>query len=69
MIPSLIALALTVLVSVSAWADHGGELRSPGMSPIMTALMWAGAAFLLGMAVIGIVTVLSRRPGGSPRDP
>lgn len=31
------------------------------MSPIMTALVWAGAAFLVGMAVIGIVTLLSRR--------
>jgi hypothetical protein len=60
-IRALIACAVACLVPASAWADHGGELRSPGMNPLVTALVWAGAAFLVGMAVIGIVTVLSRR--------
>jgi hypothetical protein len=52
---------LVLLAWAPAWADHGGELRSPGASPIVTALVWAGAALALGMAVIAIVTVLSRR--------
>jgi hypothetical protein len=58
-IASLLALAPAI-----AWADHGGELRGPGLSPIVTALLWAGAAFAVGVAVVAIVTVLTRRRGG-----
>jgi hypothetical protein len=58
---ALIAFATVLLGPAVAAADHGAGLRSPGLSPIVTALVWGGAAFLLGMAVIAIVTVLSRR--------
>lgn len=59
--PRLIATILTLIVSAPACADHGAGLREPGMNPIVAALLWAGAAFLVGMAVVAIVTVLGRR--------
>lgn len=36
-------------------------LRSPGMSPLVEALLWAGLAVLVGVVVVAIVTVLSRQ--------
>lgn len=67
MIPA-VALLLTLAVSSLAWADHGGGLRGPTMSPVLTALLWAGAVLLVGMAVVAIVTVLSRRRSAEPHD-
>jgi hypothetical protein len=46
-IRTLIAAVLSLLVSAPAWADHGGGLRDPGMNPVVAALLWAGAAFLV----------------------
>ena len=60
-LPTLIAALLTLVAALPAWADHGVGLRSEGMSPIVSALIWAAAAFLVGIAVVAIVTVLSRR--------
>lgn len=68
MIPALIGAILTLLAPAPAWADHGVGLGGPGMSPVVTALLWAGAAFLVGMAVVAIVTVLSRRRHSQPDD-
>lgn len=68
MIPIPIAVMLTLIASAPAWADHGVGLQSPGMHPVVTALLWAGAAFLVGMAVVAIVTVLSRRRQSQPDD-
>lgn len=52
----------TLLAAVApAWADHGGALRSDGLSPLAAALLWAALAFLVGIAVVAIVTVLTRR--------
>jgi cation transporter-like permease len=67
-IPTLIGAILTLVASAPAWADHGAGLGSPGMSPVVSALLWAGAAFLVGMAVVAIVTVLSRRRQSQPDD-
>jgi len=59
---SRLAIAsLMTLAPAAAWADHGVGLREPGMSPLVAALVWAGAAFLVGVAVVAIVTVLTRR--------
>lgn len=44
-----------------AWADHGVGLTRPAGNPLVEALIWAGVAFVLGMAVVAIVTVLARR--------
>jgi len=48
-------------VTALAWADHGAGLRSAGMSPLVEALVWAGLAFLVGVAIVAIVSVLRRR--------
>ena len=56
-----IATTVILVAAAPAWADHGGGLSSPGLSPAVTALLWASATFLVGIAVIAIVTVLSRR--------
>jgi hypothetical protein len=61
MIGTLLATILALLASTPAWADHGAGLRSPGMNPVVAALLWAGAAFLVGIAIVAIVTVLGRR--------
>jgi hypothetical protein len=47
--------------AASAWADHGGELSHGRLGPVVTALLWGGAAFLAGLAIIGVVALLSRR--------
>ena len=62
------AAALLLAAGAPAWADHGLGLRSEGMSPIVAALVWAAAAFFVGMAIVAIVTVLSRRRPTEPRD-
>ena len=68
MIPTLLSAILMLIASAPAWADHGAGLRSPGMNPVVSALLWAGAAFLVGMAVVAIVSVLSRRRQSQPDD-
>ena len=63
----MIRLALASLLTLApavVSADHGDGLRGPGLSPIVTALLWAGAAFAVGVAVVAIVTVLTRRRRG-----
>ena len=69
MMADLVAAFLVSLTTGAAWADHGGELRSPGLGPITTALVWAGAVVLLGLAVLAIVTLWSRRRSAPPPDP
>ena len=65
--PEIAALAALV-VTVPAWADHPGGLRTEGMNPVVAALVWAAAAFLIGMAIVAIVTVLARRRPSARRD-
>lgn len=62
------AIAATLAAAAPAWADHGAGLRSEGMSPIVAALVWAAAAFGVGMAIVAIVTVIARRRPPEPRD-
>jgi hypothetical protein len=49
-----------MLVASPAAADHPG-LRSGPANPLFEALIWAGGAFLVGLAVVAIVSVLARR--------
>jgi len=64
----MIATIAILAVAASAWADHGGGLSGPARSPVVTALLWAGATFLAGIAVITIVTRWSRRRSPPPPD-
>ena len=59
-VASIAAVTLPV-ATTAAWADHGAGLRSEGLNPIVAALLWAAAAFLVAMAIVAIVTVLARR--------
>lgn len=68
MMRTLTATLVALMISAPAWADHGGGLGNGPMSPIVTALVWAGAAFLVGLAVVAIVTVLTRRRPAEPPD-
>ncbi len=57
-IAPIVLLALAAVAP--AWADHGGALRTEA-NPVWAAVVWAVAAFLVGMAIVAIVTVLTRR--------
>jgi len=50
-----------VAILAAAWADHGDATRAAPASPLVQALMWAGAVLLLGVAVVAIVSALARR--------
>jgi hypothetical protein len=45
----------------AAWADHGDATRAAPASPLIQALIWAAVVLLLGVAVVAIVSALSRR--------
>ena len=57
-IAPILLLALAAVAPASA--DHGGALRTE-TNPVWAAVVWAVTAFLVGMAIIAIVTVLTRR--------
>ena len=61
--------AATLLAAGQAWADHPGGLRTEGMHPVLAAALWAAVAFALGLAVVAILTVLSRRGASSEPPP
>lgn len=49
-----------MLAATPALADHGAPFRIQGMSPLMTALVTGGLAFLVALVVVVIVMVLTR---------
>jgi hypothetical protein len=55
----LMATVMRALAASPAWADHGVG-RPPG-NPVLEAVIWAGAAFVVGVAVVAVVAVLSRK--------
>jgi len=65
---ALMAAVLTLVVAAPAWADHGGGPGSSAPNPIVTALVWAGATLLAGIALIALVTLWSRRRSPPPPD-
>ena len=52
-----------MLLAAFAWADHGGPLRAAPMSPLTSALVFAGLTLLVGAIVVIVIAVLTRRPG------
>ena len=59
---------MILVAAAPAWADHGGGLDSSAANPIVTALVWAGATFVAGIALIAIVSLWSRRRSSPPPD-
>ena len=52
-----------------AYADHpGGATRAAPLSPLASALFWAGLAALAVLVVFGVITILTRRPAGEDRE-
>ena len=60
-------MAVTALLATPAWADHPGPFRAEGMSPLMTALLTGGLAFLVALIVVVVVVVLTRKPPDAQR--
>ena len=65
-VPETAALAALV-PTAPAWAEHPAGLQTEGMNPVLATLVWAAAAFLVGIAIVAIVTVLARRRPLGPR--
>jgi hypothetical protein len=61
--PVTVRLALvTALVPAPALADHpGGAMRVEGMSPLMSAVLTGGLAFLVALVVVAVILVLTRK--------
>jgi ABC-type Fe3+ transport system permease subunit len=58
----LVGAALAVALNAApAWADHPGGLRGEGWTPLTTALVFGGLAFLVGAIVVVVVAILTRR--------
>lgn len=55
-----------MLLAAVAWADHGGPLRAAPMSPLASALLFAGLALLVGAIVVVVIAILTRRPESRP---
>jgi hypothetical protein len=63
-----IAALAALVVTAPAWADHPGGLRTERMNPVVATLLWAATAFLVAIAVVAVVTVLTRRRPPAQRD-
>ena len=55
------AVVAALSIATPAAADHPGPFRVEGMSPLATALITAGLAFLVAMVVVVLVMVLTRK--------
>jgi hypothetical protein len=54
-------VALAVLVAAPAFADHPAPFRVEGMSPLTTALITGGLAFVVALVVVVLVMALTRK--------
>jgi type IV secretory pathway VirB2 component (pilin) len=54
-------VALAVLAAAPAVADHPAPFRVEGMSPLTTALLTGGLAFLVALVVVVLIMVLTRK--------
>jgi hypothetical protein len=54
-------MSVVLALLAAAWADHGDATRAAPANPLTYALMWAAVVLLLGVAVVAIVTALTRR--------
>jgi hypothetical protein len=57
----LIAVVVAAVAAATpAFADHPAPFRVEGMSPLATALLTGGLAFLVALVVVVLVMVLTR---------
>jgi hypothetical protein len=56
----ILIVAVALAAAAPALADHPGPVRIEGMSPLMTALVTGGLAFLVALVVVVLVMALTR---------
>ena len=54
-------IASVVTTATPALADHPGPFRVEGMSPLTTALLTGGLAFLVALIVVVVIMVLTKK--------
>ena len=59
---AVLPLTALVLEARAAAADHGAGLRSPGLGPTESALVYGGLVLVLGVVVALVVAIFTRRP-------
>ncbi len=59
--------AARLLLPATAWADHGGPLRTESVSPLLVGLLSGLLVLAAGVLIVVIVMRLTRR-SGSARD-
>jgi hypothetical protein len=57
----VIRLLASVVAIAPAAADHGGPLRDAPMSPLTSAIVFAGLALLVGAVVLVVIRLLTRQ--------
>jgi hypothetical protein len=55
-----VVVVATLAAATPALADHPAPFRVEGMSPLTTALLTGGLAFLVALVVVVLVMVLTR---------
>jgi hypothetical protein len=62
---ALAPLILMVVLVTAVSADHPGSFRAGPLSPMLTALLSGGLALLLGLAIVVIIMLLTRKDSAS----
>ena len=61
--------AALLRLASTAWADHGGPLRTEGLSPLTVGLLAAALTLAVGVLVVVIVMLLTRKPSSPAQEP
>jgi hypothetical protein len=61
--------AALLRLASTAWADHGGPLRTEGLSPLTVGLLAAALALAVGVLIVVIVILLTRKPSARAEEP
>jgi hypothetical protein len=61
--------AALLQLATTAWADHGGPLRTESLSPLTVGLLAAALALAVGVLVVVIVMLLTRKPSARAHEP
>jgi hypothetical protein len=61
--------AALLRLASTAWADHGGPLRTEGLSPLTVGLLAAALTLAVGVLIVVIVMLLTRKPPSRAQEP
>jgi hypothetical protein len=61
--------AALLRLASTAWADHGGPLRTEGLSPLTVGLLAAALTLAVGVLIVVIVMLLTRKPSSPAQEP